>query len=70
MLNLQFSSLHLILVTQVPRDRDSKSQIIIIIAFLTKMVVLTILANSNDTRFGPENFSVNQNIQTFGFSSL
>ena len=67
--NLQFSSLHLILVTQVPRDRDSKSQIIII-AFLTKMVVLTILANSNDTRFGPENFSVNQNIQTFGFSSL
>ena len=69
MLNLQFSSLHLILVTQVPRDRDSKSQIIII-AFLTKMVVLTILANSNDTRFGPENFSVNQNIQTFGFSSL
>ena len=69
MLNLQFSSLHLILVTQVPRDRDSKSQIIII-AFLTKMVVLTILANSNDTRFDPENFSVNQNIQTFGFSSL
>ena len=69
MLNLQFSSLHLILVTQVPRDRDSKSQIIII-TFLTKMVVLTILANSNDTRFGPENFSVNQNIQTFGFSSL
>ena len=69
MLNLQFSWLHLILVTQVPRDRDSKSQIIII-AFLTKMVVLTILANSNDTRFDPENFSVNQNIQTFGFSSL
>ena len=47
MLNLKFSSLHLILVTQVPRDRDSKSQIIIIV-FLTKMVVLTILANSND----------------------
>ena len=47
MLNLQFSWLHLILVTQVPRDRDSKSQIFII-AFLTKMVVLTILANSND----------------------